>query len=72
MVAETNRSAPVAAKKPNRPVRLAFLSRIFLRIRRLLGHYVFSSLTRRILVLNLAGLAVMVSGILYINQFRRG
>ncbi len=52
--------------------RFAFLSRLFLPIRRLLGHYVFSSLTRRILVLNLAGLAVLVSGILYLNQFREG
>ncbi|SMH28627.1 sensor histidine kinase [Mesorhizobium australicum] len=41
-------------------------------LRRFLGHYVFSSLTRRILVLNLAGLAVLVSGILYMNQFREG
>ena len=40
--------------------------------RRLLGHYVFSSLTRRILFLNLAALAVLVSGILYLNQFRDG
>jgi two-component system, OmpR family, sensor histidine kinase ChvG len=52
--------------------RFAFLSRLFLPVRRLLGHYVFSSLTRRILVLNLAGLAVLVSGILYLNQFREG
>ncbi len=40
--------------------------------RRLLGHYVFSSLTRRILFLNLAALAVLVTGILYLNQFRDG
>ncbi|TWG50134.1 two-component system sensor histidine kinase ChvG [Aminobacter sp. J44] len=40
--------------------------------RRVLGHYVFSSLTRRILFLNLAALCVMVVGILYINQFRDG
>ncbi len=52
--------------------RFAFLSRLFLPVRRVLGHYVFSSLTRRILVLNLAGLAVLVSGILYLNQFREG
>ncbi|WP_082733718.1 stimulus-sensing domain-containing protein [Polycladidibacter hongkongensis] len=38
----------------------------------LLGTHVFSSLTRRILVLNLVGLLVMVSGILYLNQFRAG
>ncbi len=41
-------------------------------IRRFLGHYVFSSLTRRILFLNLAALAVLVTGILYLNQFRDG
>lgn len=33
---------------------------------------VFSSLTRRILVLNLAGLLALVLGILYLNQFREG
>jgi two-component system, OmpR family, sensor histidine kinase ChvG len=33
---------------------------------------VFSSLTRRIVVLNLIGLAILVSGILYLNQFRAG
>ncbi len=41
-------------------------------VRWVLGHYVFSSLTRRILFLNLAALAVLVSGILYLNQFRDG
>lgn len=40
--------------------------------RQLLGHYIFSSLTRRILFLNLAALCVMVVGIFYINQFRDG
>jgi two-component system sensor histidine kinase ChvG len=40
--------------------------------RRFLGHHVFSSLTRRILFLNLAGLAVLVAGILYLNTFRDG
>lgn len=48
------------------------LSRLFVSVRRVLGHYVFSSLTRRILVINLAGLCMMVVGILYINQFRDG
>ena len=72
MAVETDSGTPVTAKKANRPVRLAIVSRVFLRVRRTLGHYVFSSLTRRIMVLNLAGLAVMVSGILYINQFREG
>jgi two-component system sensor histidine kinase ChvG len=36
---------------------------------RLLG---FSSLTRRIVVLNLAGLVVLLVGILFLNQFRAG
>ena len=37
-----------------------------------LGHAIFSRLTRRIVVLNLAALVVLVSGILYLNQFRAG
>jgi two-component system sensor histidine kinase ChvG len=40
--------------------------------RRLLELTVFSSLARRIIVLNLAGLAVLVIGILFLNQFRSG
>src|SRR5262245_57305006 len=39
---------------------------------RFMGLHVFSSLTRRIVVLNLAALVVLVSGILYLNQFRAG
>ncbi len=41
-------------------------------LRRMLGHYAFSSLTKRILILNLAALVVLVTGILYLNQFREG
>nr|WP_246232759.1 sensor histidine kinase [Aurantimonas aggregata] len=37
-----------------------------------LGHTIFSSLTRRIVFLNLVALIVLVSGILYLNQFRAG
>lgn len=33
---------------------------------------IFSSLTRRILILNLVGLVALVMGILYLNQFREG
>lgn len=56
-----------------RPVRrLSVLSRLTVPVRRFLGHHVFSSLTRRILFVNLAGLAVMVTGILYLNTFRDG
>jgi hypothetical protein len=32
----------------------------------------FSSLTRRIVILNLAGLVTLVSGVLYLSQFRAG
>ena len=39
---------------------------------RALDHFVFSSLTRRIIVLNLAALLVLLTGILYLNQFREG
>jgi two-component system sensor histidine kinase ChvG len=52
--------------------RFAPVSRLALPLRRFFGHYVFSSLTRRILVLNLAALCMTVVGILYINQFRDG
>ena len=41
---------------------------IFSRFRQIL----FSSLTRRIVFLNLSALAVLLSGILYLNQFREG
>ncbi len=41
-------------------------------IQRLLALTIFSSLARRIIVLNLAGLAVLVIGILFLNQWRTG
>ncbi|MDS1137001.1 sensor histidine kinase [Nitratireductor indicus] len=53
-----------------RPAGQAFLGRLAVPLRRLFGHYVFSSLTRRILFLNLAGLGVLVVGVLYLNEFR--
>ncbi len=70
MVAETDKI--IIRKNASRASQLAWLGKIFLPVRRLLGHYVFSSLTRRILVLNLAALGVLVTGILYLNQFREG
>ena len=45
-----------------------FVFRIFRRLRTNL----FPSLTRRILFLNLAALAILLSSILYLNQFREG
>lgn len=41
-------------------------------IRRFLALTIFSSLAKRIIVLNLAGLAVLVVGILFLNQWRTG
>ncbi|MBC8048869.1 MAG: sensor histidine kinase [Chitinophagales bacterium] len=40
--------------------------------RRLRQKYSFTSLTRRIVVLNVFGLIILVAGILYLNQFRAG
>ncbi|RWK07811.1 sensor histidine kinase [Mesorhizobium sp.] len=60
-----------AARRPSRMVP-AFVSKVTVPMRRFLGHHIFSSLTRRILFLNLAGLAVLVTGILYLNTFRDG
>jgi two-component system sensor histidine kinase ChvG len=67
--AERRRPATAARRVSRRP---GLLSRITVPLRRFLGHHIFSSLTRRILFLNLAGLAVLVSGILYLNTFRAG
>ncbi|MEP9377548.1 sensor histidine kinase [Aquabacter sp. CN5-332] len=42
------------------------------RLRRFVAFKGFSSLTRRIVLLNLAGLCALVSGILYLSEFRAG
>jgi two-component system sensor histidine kinase ChvG len=70
MAVDVERTRPAAAAK--RPSRPSFVSKVTVPLRRFLGHYIFSSLTRRILFLNLAGLAVLVIGILYLNSFRDG
>ena len=72
MAVDAELKRPVTAAK--RPFRLSpvFLGKLTVRLQRLLGHYMFSSLTRRILFLNLAALGVLVTGILYLNQFRDG
>ncbi|RCS22323.1 HAMP domain-containing protein [Phyllobacterium salinisoli] len=74
MVAEAENSAVtgVSRERRARRQRSLLLRRLFSPARHLLGHYLFSSLTRRILFLNLAALAVLVSGIMYLNQFRDG
>jgi two-component system sensor histidine kinase ChvG len=69
MTVETEQPGAFAADAPEAPpvkrTRPAQLMRV-------LDRYGFSSLTRRIVVLNLAGLVALLSGILYLNQFRAG
>lgn len=67
---------PLHNDKPAPP---GFVANGFAGMRRLMravGHTLAgrfaSSLTRRILVLNLAGLVVLLIGLLYVNQFREG
>ncbi|MEP0945149.1 MAG: sensor histidine kinase [Rhizobiaceae bacterium] len=46
------------------------LTRLSAPISEIFGRYIFSSLTQRIIFLNMAALFVLVSGILLLNQFR--
>ena len=70
MTASVDEQPP--ARSPARRVRLRYWRRLGTRLVRSVGPHLFSSLTRRIVVLNLAALIVLVSGILYLNQFRAG
>ncbi|PZN59531.1 MAG: histidine kinase [Proteobacteria bacterium] len=70
MAVDVERNRPTSASR--RLSRPSLLSKVTVPLRRFLGHHIFSSLTRRILFLNLAGLAVLVIGILYLNTFRDG
>lgn len=60
----TRRREAKARPSPVRGIRLS--------LRRLFGNFLFSSITRRIIILNMAALGVLMSGILYLNQFREG
>jgi two-component system sensor histidine kinase ChvG len=62
------KSARVKLAAPSAPQKRGVLAPL----RRMFGGFIFSSLTHRILFLNLAALGVLMSGILYINQFREG
>lgn len=72
MAVEVERNRPAVAARRRPRILPPFVSRLTVPLRRFLGHHIFSSLTRRILFLNLAGLAVLVIGILYLNTFRDG
>ncbi|WP_136657944.1 stimulus-sensing domain-containing protein [Nitratireductor sp. XY-223] len=66
------RTAEEAEAKTQRAVESRPWTYPFALISRALSRIIFSSLTRRILFLNLAALLVLLSGILYLNQFREG
>ena len=66
--------ADVKKPRPASPwrARLAPLFTSLRAMQRFLIHQGFSSISRRIVLLNLAGLLALVSGILYLSQFRAG
>ena len=70
----TQKEAPLAGdyygeeSDQPKPKRKGFLSRSF----KVVKQNLFSSLTRRILFLNLTALTIFLSAILYMNQFREG
>ncbi len=76
---ELDRDKP-AADRPARPGGfgafwrrlLAWVALAWRNVGRFFGATIFSSLAQRIIVLNLAGLAVLVVGILFLNQWRTG
>ncbi|MDQ0316744.1 sensor histidine kinase [Amorphus orientalis] len=70
MAVETDTYAAPKGQRRRRPLR--FVGRVGRGVGRMLSTYVFSSVTRRILALNLVGLVALVSGTLYLNQFRAG
>src|SRR5680860_630759 len=69
------------AVESNRSTEILSGTRRFLRLpldfirrtaRKIEGGFPFGSLTQRIVILNLFGFAMLVSGILFLNQFRAG
>lgn len=68
-------SDPEAGSERSRLSRLGnkrLWRRLLSKMGRIFGTYVLSSLTRRIIAINLVGLIALVIGILYLNQFRAG
>ncbi|WP_297578985.1 sensor histidine kinase [Devosia sp.] len=61
-----------AARKRGGRLFLVPLAKLVRGFQRFVDFTIFSSLTRRIVVLNMAGLLVLVVGILYLNQWRAG
>src|SRR5580692_7436660 len=67
MTTQTQRESPASAPSRLRAARIKLRARL---IWRATVSRFSSSLTRRIVVLNLGGLLVLVVGFLYLNQFR--
>ncbi|OPB30424.1 sensor histidine kinase [Bartonella sp. WD12.1] len=67
-------SNTISNKTPNNvsPTRFPILTHLHFRGQRLFRQLFFSSLTRRIVILNLAALGILVTSILYPQQFRDG
>jgi two-component system sensor histidine kinase ChvG len=75
MVADVNRTEDAARRKSFAAGRLRSLGQVLKPLRKplsSLGRAATSSLTRRIVILNLAALVALAGGILYLNQFRAG
>src|SRR5208282_5307375 len=66
MALELPRWRDAAAWRGSRAIRLRFLRFT----RKFLVHYRFNSITRRIIVINFVGVAILVAGIFYLNQYR--
>jgi len=56
----------VGVRRPSRAIRL----RLLRAARHFFDRYRFNSITRRIIVINVIGVGVLVSGIFYLNQYR--
>lgn len=69
MAVESNRSITFSATKRFVSVPLDALRKL---ARKIEGGFPFGSLTQRIVILNLFGFAILVTGILFLNQFRAG
>lgn len=77
MAVEADHSLPVEEKRLDtagraKPVRARLPGRIARKIVRFFRLHVLTSITRRIIFLNIAALIILLSGILYLNQFRAG
>jgi two-component system sensor histidine kinase ChvG len=70
--AEAERPGDSTAATPAPPGRLSAAAAALRRVWQFILRQSFSSLTRRIVILNLAGLFALVIGVLYLSQFRAG